>query len=214
MKVLSKYKDYYDYLVGIYGMDEKLILDRRECDIINEYTLNPRTPEHNIINIAIGGWLYSGLVTPKDIVWGDNLKNYINGFNAKYMPKYLTDDYKRYNSDNSRSLHKLNYDDYGVVLLGDYNQKIKASKIKTFNYWDTSEIYFVPVKTEINNMYDCPIVYFNNESNALKHSDGSTSFYPKLKETNISSVLTPHEAWVLISNWLSFQLTKKEQKRR
>jgi hypothetical protein len=28
MKIISKYKDYYDYLQGIYGVDEKLVLDR------------------------------------------------------------------------------------------------------------------------------------------------------------------------------------------
>lgn len=28
MKIISKYKDYYDYLQGIYGVDEKKILDR------------------------------------------------------------------------------------------------------------------------------------------------------------------------------------------
>lgn len=32
MKIISKYKDYYDYLQGIYGVDEKLVLDRRESD--------------------------------------------------------------------------------------------------------------------------------------------------------------------------------------
>lgn len=29
MKIISKYKDFYDYLVGIYGEDEKLVYDRR-----------------------------------------------------------------------------------------------------------------------------------------------------------------------------------------
>lgn len=29
MKIISGYKDYYDYLVGIYGEDEKLVYDRR-----------------------------------------------------------------------------------------------------------------------------------------------------------------------------------------
>ena len=33
MRILSKYKDYYDYLVGKWGMDEKLILDRTEFEI-------------------------------------------------------------------------------------------------------------------------------------------------------------------------------------
>jgi hypothetical protein len=27
MKIISKIKDYYDYLQGIYGIDEKLVLD-------------------------------------------------------------------------------------------------------------------------------------------------------------------------------------------
>ena len=30
MKIVSKYKDYYDYLIGIWGEDPKLILDRRD----------------------------------------------------------------------------------------------------------------------------------------------------------------------------------------
>ena len=33
MKIISKYKDVYDYLTGIYGEDPLLILDRREFDI-------------------------------------------------------------------------------------------------------------------------------------------------------------------------------------
>ena len=29
MKIISKHKDYYDYLTGIYGIDEKMVYDRR-----------------------------------------------------------------------------------------------------------------------------------------------------------------------------------------
>ena len=29
MKIISKHKDYYDYLAGIYGIDEKMVYDRR-----------------------------------------------------------------------------------------------------------------------------------------------------------------------------------------
>ena len=32
MKIISKFKDYYDYLQGIYGIDELLVLDRRRKD--------------------------------------------------------------------------------------------------------------------------------------------------------------------------------------
>jgi hypothetical protein len=33
MYILSKYKDYYDYLIGIYGVDDRLVLDRTQDDV-------------------------------------------------------------------------------------------------------------------------------------------------------------------------------------
>jgi hypothetical protein len=38
MKIISKYKDYYDYLMGIYGVDEKIVLDRTEFEIATFYS--------------------------------------------------------------------------------------------------------------------------------------------------------------------------------
>ena len=32
MKIISKYKDYYDYLGGIYGRDDTLTYDRRKTE--------------------------------------------------------------------------------------------------------------------------------------------------------------------------------------
>jgi len=34
MKILGKYKDYYDYLQGIYGVDPILVLDRRDTNML------------------------------------------------------------------------------------------------------------------------------------------------------------------------------------
>lgn len=41
MKILSKRKDYYDYLVGKYGIDEMIVYDRRDCTVLahDEYNL-------------------------------------------------------------------------------------------------------------------------------------------------------------------------------
>lgn len=35
MRIISKFKDYYDYLVGIYGIDPVLTLDRRYPDLVH-----------------------------------------------------------------------------------------------------------------------------------------------------------------------------------
>jgi hypothetical protein len=37
MKIISKVKDYYDYLVGIRGLDEDIVYDRRNCFVFNEF---------------------------------------------------------------------------------------------------------------------------------------------------------------------------------
>lgn len=37
MKIVSKVKDYYDYLVGIRGLDEDIVYDRRNCFVFNEF---------------------------------------------------------------------------------------------------------------------------------------------------------------------------------
>jgi hypothetical protein len=41
MKIISKHKDYYDYLQGIYGIDEKLTYDRRTNTLVKYEKENP-----------------------------------------------------------------------------------------------------------------------------------------------------------------------------
>ncbi len=41
MKIISKYKDFYDFKVFKYGVDEKLIFDRRESIEVDKFTLTP-----------------------------------------------------------------------------------------------------------------------------------------------------------------------------
>lgn len=67
MKILSKYKDYYDYLSGIYGEDPKIVLDRRQFTK-KEFS----RPEK--ITLYICGWIYEGYFYKDKFYWGDNLK--------------------------------------------------------------------------------------------------------------------------------------------
>lgn len=55
MHILSKYKDYYDYLMGIYGVDEKIVLDRTKFD----------TPVlSGVVTFYICGKMFEGYVEP------------------------------------------------------------------------------------------------------------------------------------------------------
>lgn len=63
MKIISKYKDFYDYLMGIRGVDPKVILDRREGVVHKPIDLQPIAFEkkYRVIKIAICGMLYVGV---------------------------------------------------------------------------------------------------------------------------------------------------------
>jgi hypothetical protein len=68
MKILSKYKDYYDYLSGIYGEDPKLVLDRRSGGGFQDLT------EDTKYYIFIGGFQVEGYYRDGKMYYGENLR--------------------------------------------------------------------------------------------------------------------------------------------
>lgn len=69
MKIISKYKDYYDYVAGIYGIDPKLVLDRRtEEDIVarNEFSTGK-------VRFYICGKYVEGLQIRDKVYFGEKL---------------------------------------------------------------------------------------------------------------------------------------------
>ena len=55
MKIISKFKDYYDYKVADYGTDENLIYDRRNGTIVDRQRIFPEES-----NLALYSTLYVG----------------------------------------------------------------------------------------------------------------------------------------------------------
>lgn len=73
MKIISKYKDYYDYLQGIYGVDEKLILDR------TEFTPLKYIPSFTqVVTFYIGEWQIDGLWKDGKIYFCDEIEQFSN----------------------------------------------------------------------------------------------------------------------------------------
>ena len=48
MKIISKYKDYYDYLQGMYGIDNKVVLDRTKGQVIDLKFYDSGYEKHSI----------------------------------------------------------------------------------------------------------------------------------------------------------------------
>ena len=66
MNILSKYKDYYDYLVGIYGRDEKLVLDRRKFTSHEYYS-------HQELSVYVCGMVYDAYYDGEKFYYGEQL---------------------------------------------------------------------------------------------------------------------------------------------
>jgi len=171
MKIVSKFKDYYDFQMGTYGVDERLVLDRRE------FTPIPYPREFGVDTFYIGEWEVQGL-------WKDNVF-YIGKDVEQFAFKT---DYSRYKWYTSSEDHSDSY------------------VIKDTRYGNAQNVYCLKGPKFIGDKSptwkeDCPILI--QEYNGYKK-------HPILREYNIQKVLPPHEVWVILSDWLSKSITKKE----
>lgn len=102
MKIISKFKDYYDYLQGIYGVDEKLILDRRKFIKPNKFTSN-----FDKVTLFICDYQIEGIYLNNEWLYGDEIAPYA------LPPKkyYYGIEYKSYwfihNSEKPHNPHKV-----------------------------------------------------------------------------------------------------------
>lgn len=97
MKIISKYKDYYDYLKGIYGEDNKLVLDRRDGFVVPDYFFEMKPFSLIICDTVIEGFGYKGkpyygkelesigFVLRQDKNWRTNVSTpvYVDTFKSK-----------------------------------------------------------------------------------------------------------------------------------
>ena len=103
MKIISSYKDYYDYLVGIYGVDPLIVLDRRNFDS-SIYLNNYFTDNYSFYKLIIGEYLIDFVVNTennfyfgKDVLNLKGVKEYHNKFTLDFINKH-------YNLDNAIKL--------------------------------------------------------------------------------------------------------------
>lgn len=83
MKIISKFKDYYDYLQGIYGQDEKLTLDR--TNFTHAYTPS----ENTIQRFYICGMVVDGFFKGGKWLYGNEIEEYdVKQYRVNFFPLY------------------------------------------------------------------------------------------------------------------------------
>lgn len=90
MKIISKYRDFYDYLSGIWGEDPKIILDRREFVNHEFYSIPTK------IILFICGKRIEGFYDGENFYFGESLSKFGIIREKRKYPFWL---YNRYHSD-------------------------------------------------------------------------------------------------------------------
>ena len=77
MKIISKYKDYYDYLMGIRGVDPLIVLDRRKGIVHKPIDIKPSLYKFALIQLAICDVMHYGLIGKNGrVYWGKSMHRF------------------------------------------------------------------------------------------------------------------------------------------
>jgi hypothetical protein len=87
MKIVSKVKDYYDYLSSIYGIDETVVYDRREIYLPSKHTPSPffsmeklptdQLPKKTRLNPDGKGMLYKAVLEVGNMFYSFEIERYL-----------------------------------------------------------------------------------------------------------------------------------------
>lgn len=127
MKIISKFKDYYDYLSGVYGVDEKIILDRRDSQMIKATDIY----SDRVVTLAICDHIIQGFCKKGTFFWGDE---------ALKKVAIDKDSTLRYKNSKIPFIVKCSYGDYQYIEYPDFtlingfypNSKMKCPIMLSF----------------------------------------------------------------------------------
>ncbi len=192
MIIISKYKDYYDYLVGIYGRDEKLVLDRRDGFVSEDIPFHPQYIG-NLFEFHICGKEYDIYVNSTGIYFGERLEELgkVRDYNGKYVSIPTGYTYPQYVNARIEVVSSDLNDKYNCPILvrkdrrlGGFHEPQKFPRLSDFNFGSilSPEEIYIQLSTWLGREKTIP----NNQTNVEKiesHGfDKKTSFRPKIKK--------------------------------
>ena len=178
MLIISKFKDYYDYLQGIWGVDEKRTLDRS-----NFITTDTDFKNYMLYCFYIGDYYVEGVAMNGKILYGSEIEPFIkdasyqrNWANKMYPNHYLLEGEK-----NDRALVLKE----PKLLKNSPTNKLNCPILSNVNY-----------RTHLNEKeeYSCQL----DTSNGAK----PYKMNPILKDYSFHKVFDAEKIWLILSDWL------------
>lgn len=201
MKILSKYKDYYDYLSGIYGEDPLVVLDRTNYTTPTIYSSIGNNINSEFITLYIGGYVVQGFHYGGKIYYGTDLLQFGTRVDTdEAISKWKRNWYLEHLKDTIGTVP----DDTGSIL------RLKDEFRSNRGYYKS--ISMIPLKDSynINEKLNCPIIVVVGDFTNIKESDANVYKNCNLKDLNLNSLISPELCYRWISDWISLQKTKAE----
>lgn len=190
MKIIDKRKDYYDFLVGIYGEDPKIILDRR-----SDYNFEPTVGKNvlyfcgQIIDIYFDGKICH---IGEDLRKFDNTKTYSKKYEKWFGPRRYRDsiyiDKSSYYISPRKDDKEINSKNRcPIIIVGTFGKLCKYPLLSNldFSKYMTPEDTFLSISNWLASEIDKDLIIKDNLSDTQKLEnkgfDKKKSFRPNMK---------------------------------
>ena len=214
MKIISKFRDFYDYKVEKYGVDEKIIYNRITKIFTNFpriFTKNEVQPDYNNKILFVGDKIVlvfktkEKLYTQFDLEDIELLKAKNSNVRVKNFSYYMKDSEITFLDGNTIFVNSfINIDLYDLL---------KMNRKTFYNFFIKNKKDFFDIDEE-NNFFNEPIVLIEFLENVTDHDNRrSTSVYKKTYNPNLSQMgiyLDEDFVWQSLVEFLSNKRSEKE----
>ena len=214
MKIISKFKDFYDYKVAKYGVDEKLIYTRVTKKFRNSprlFSINKTQPDYNNKILFVGDKIVlifkteEKLYTQFDLEDIELLKAKNSNVRVKNFSYYMKDSEITFLDGNTIFVNSfINIDLYDLL---------KMNRKTFYNFFIKNKKDFFDIDEE-NNFFNEPIVLIEFLENVTDHDNRrSTSVYKKTYNLNLSQMgiyIDEDFIWQSLVEFLSNKRSEKE----
>ena len=214
MKIISRFKDFYDYKVEKYGIDEKIIYNRITKIFRNFpriFTKNEVQPDYNNKILFVGDKIVlvfktkEKLYTQFDLEDIELLKAKNSNVRVKNFSYYMKDSEITFLDGNTIFLNSfVNIDLY---------EMLKMNRKTFYNFFIKNKKDFFDIDEE-NNFFNEPIVLIEFLENVTDHDNRrSTSVYKKTYNPNLSQMgiyIDEDFVWQSLVEFLSNKRSEKE----
>jgi len=186
MKIISNFKDYYDYLQGVYGIDEKVVYERLCKAWLGDWNI-AKSKYENL------GWKKQPLYRPNHLEFP-----YETDFEPSVGVSVAKPKLEKHKLAICGTIYVV-WVYCGKYYIGEAGKKILEDagiKIEERQYLSGQRETIDGRKTDENEKENCPVIL-------LSDLEQASILNIRLTDFGINQVISPHDMYMMISNFIT-----------